>query len=121
MSKINKTVEIVTSTTKSLSSMSSKSRQDAKAILEKRYSDVRITDVKTADDLGRVLARRPDLVFLGMKFVRDETKPEPKFLWLSEEFSKAGIAFTGSGGTASMLENNKLLAKQKVLENGLKT
>lgn len=117
MLKINKSVELVTTTIKSLSSMSLPSRLDAKAVLEQKYKHVRITDIRSAKDLDAVVARRPDLVFLGMKFIPDGSKP----VWLSEYFSIAGIPFTGSGRAASECEHNKFLSKQRVSESGLKT
>ncbi len=121
MYKINKSVEIVTTTIKSLSSMGRVSRIGAKEVLEKRYSNVRITDVRTVEDLEGVVARRPDLVFLGMKFVLDNTSPQPRRVWLAERFARAGIAYTGSDGAASMLEHDKLSSKSRIKTSGLKT
>lgn len=121
MPKENKSVEIISTTIKSLSSMSLKSRLDAKAVLEKKYRDVRITDIKNVDDLRRLLARRPSLAFMGMKFAVDDSAPESNSLWLSEYLSRAGIPFTGSGKIASFLEHNKMLAKQRVSDHGIKT
>lgn len=121
MSKIKKSIEIVTSTNKRLSSMSLDSRVEIKAILEKRYSDVRITDVCSVEDLEIMIERKPDLVFLGMKFVPDDSGADATPVWLTERLSEAGIAQTGSGKEASMLEHNKQLAKQRVAERGLST
>lgn len=121
MLKINKTVELVTTTIKSLSSMSHQSRLGAKAALERRYKQVRITDIKNLSDLDEVVARQPDLAFLGMKFIYDNSKSQPKPVWISEYLSAAGIAYTGSDETASILEHNKLLSKQVVAGRGLRT
>lgn len=117
MYKINKSVELVTTTIKSLSSMSQASRLGAKAALERRYRQVVITDVRTAKDLEGVVARRPDLAFLGMKFVLDGSRK----VWVAERLERAGIAYTGSDKAASAIEHDKALSKQRVAENGLQT
>lgn len=121
MFKINKSVELVTTTIKSLSSMSYDSRLGAKAALERRYKQVRITNITSLSDLDEVVARQPDLAFLGMKFIYDNSQPQPKLVWVSEYLAAAGIAYTGSDETASMLEHNKLLSKQVVAAQGLLT
>lgn len=121
MFKINKSVELVTTTIKSLSSMGCQSRLEAKAALERRYKQVRITDIRDVSDLDAVVARRPDLAFLGMKFIYDNSQPQPKPVWISEYLSANDIAYTGSDENASMLEHNKQLAKQVVAGRGLKT
>lgn len=121
MLRVNKSVELITTTITSLSSMGHQSRVEAKAALERRYKQVRITDIRSVGDLDAVVARRPDLAFLGMKFIYDNSKPQPKPVWVSEYLAAAGIAYTGSDETASMLEHNKLLSKQVVAGRGLKT
>ena len=121
MPKINRSVELVTSTIKSLSSMGRQSRLDAKAVLEQVYQHVRITDIRTFDDLYQLLERQPDLAFLGMKFVIDDSGSQPKKVWLAEHLREAGIAYTGSDSAASALEHDKLLSKQRVAEAGLAT
>lgn len=118
MPKIHKSIEIVISTNKQLSSMSLASRMEIKRVLEKQYTDVRITDICDTTALDELIARQPDLVFLGMKFLLDDSGSP---VWLSQHLSAAGIAYTGSGKTASALEHNKHLAKQKVSEQGIAT
>lgn len=121
MFKINKSVELVTTSIKPLSLMGLKSRLGAKAALERRYSHVRITNIESVRDLVELVNRQPDLAFLGMKFIYDNSQPQPKPVWISEYLSAAGIAYTGSDQFASMLEHNKLLSKQVVAGRGLKT
>lgn len=121
MSKIPLSIEIVISTNKSLSSMGFDSRRDIEDILSKKYSDVRITDVNTRHDLDQVIARKPDLVFLGMKFILSDQAGEPTKIWLNQELKTAGIPYTGSGGNASKLEYNKHLAKEQITRHGLAT
>lgn len=121
MSKISKSIEIVISTNKKLSSMSLDSRREIRDVLSKEYSDVRITDVNVRSDLEEVIARKPDLVFLGMKFIPNDVALSGSKVWLSQELAEAGIAYTGSDNVASKLEHNKHLAKQKVVSQGLTT
>ncbi len=121
MSKISKSIEIAISTNKRLSSMSLASRLEIKGVLEKQYSDVRITDICDSEALDELIARQPDLVFLGMKFLKGESGTNTGPIWLSQRLSEAGIAYTGSGRAASALEHNKHLAKQQVSKHGLAT
>lgn len=121
MFKINKSVELVTTTIKSLSSMSHESRIGAKAALERRYEHVRITDIRSVSDLDELVTRQPDLAFLGLKFIDDSSQSQPQQVWISEYLSEAGIAYTGSDKNASMLEHNKQLSKHVVAGRGLKT
>lgn len=101
--------------------MSHDSRLEIKNILSDRYCNVRITDINTVEDLNAVIARRPHLVFLGMKFIDDETNEHGDPIWLSQRLLEAGIAFTGSGEIASTLEHNKQFAKERVSEQGFAT
>jgi D-alanine-D-alanine ligase len=122
--KINKHIEIVSSTELELSSMGEVSRDSAKRALEKYYSKVDVTIINSLADLESLVARRPDLVFLGMKYL--PVNPElgwqdPEKIWLSDYLEQHEIAYTGSNQAASTLERNKHLAKQLVLDAGLRT
>jgi len=124
MAKINKRIEIVASTEVSLSSMGPKSRAAIQAVLSKRYTKVDITIVNNLADLMALSARKPDLVFLGMKFIPNNPAlglADPHKLWLSEYLDAEGIAYTGSNNKAIELELNKELAKQRLVDVGLKT
>jgi D-alanine-D-alanine ligase len=102
--------------------MGRESRGAIHAILSKHYSDVSITIVNNLSDLNALVARKPDLVFLGMKFIYSNkdlgllTK-----IWITQYLDEHGIAYTGSNQTAHALERNKALAKQCVLDAGLNT
>jgi len=72
-------------------------------------------------DLDQVIAREPDLVFLGMKLIPNDLADNQSDIWINQRLSKAGILFTGSGEVAAKLEHNKYLAKEKVSEHGLAT
>ena len=124
MAKINKHIEIVTSTTRGLSSMGRKSARAVQAVLARHYTQVRVTIVNSLSDLDALVARRPDAVFLGMKFLPNNPAlgfHDPNKIWLNEYLDDAGIVCTGSSYQAHELELNKELAKQRVLQAGLKT
>jgi D-alanine-D-alanine ligase len=122
MTKIDKHIEIVSSSSASFSSMSRESREAIRAVLVRRYQTVGITIVDTPADLERLVARRPDLVFLGMKFIPRDARlgvNDPHKLWVSDYLDGHGITYTGSGALAVKLEASKQLAKQRVLDAGL--
>jgi D-alanine-D-alanine ligase len=117
--KIPKHIEIVRSTNKALSSMSQKSADAAYHLLAAHYATVGITTVNNVSDLGQLVAMQPDLVFMGMKYVHG-LEPGTK-VWVSEYLGDHGIDHTGSPKSAIEFEQNKPLAKQRVLNVGLKT
>lgn len=124
MQKINKHIEIVSSTDSTLSSMSAPSRDAIRVVLAQHYKRVDITIVNTLTDLEALIDRKPDLVFLGMKFVPNNPAlgiNDPKKIWLSQYFDTHDIAYTGSNHHAHALEQDKQLAKQRVLDAGFKT
>ena len=122
--KINKHIEIVRSTRPILSSMGQVSRDGAKKVLEKHFTRVDITMVDSLSDLEALVARKPDLVFLGMKFVPANSAvnwQDSEKVWLSDYLEQHGIAYTGSTQAASALERDKYLAKQQVMDAGFRT
>ena len=124
MAKINISVEIVSSSIKSLSSMSQKSRLAILDLLAPHYQNVSVTIVDTVSDLEELVARKPDLVFLGMKFVPANAAlgiHDPHKIWVSEYLDNNGITYTGSNQLAYELEQDKSLAKQCVMDAGLQT
>ena len=124
MGKIPKHIEIVVTNQRGLSSMSPKSRAEIQAVLIKHYEQVDITIVNELDDLVALVARQPDLVFLGLKFVANDRNlglADPNKIWVSEFLEEWGIAYTGSRNPAVEFELNKDLAKQHLLDHGLRT
>jgi D-alanine-D-alanine ligase len=122
--KINKRIEIVSSTEHSLSSMSKVSRTSAKAALAKYFTSVNITIINSVSDLQALVARKPDLIFLGMSFLPVNPAlgwEDPEKIWLSDYLELHEIAYTGSNQSAGLLERNKHLAKQRMLASGLVT
>lgn len=122
--KINQRIEIVSTTRSGLSSMGPKPRESVRKVLAKYYTSVEITIINDLADLEALVARQPDLVFLGMKMVWADQEPgigDPEKIWLGEYFDEHGITYTGSNHRAHELEVDKVLAKRRVLDTGLKT
>lgn len=122
--KLNKCIEIVSSTKPGLSSMGKASRAGAQAALAKHFKSVEVTIVNNLADLQALVARKPDLVFLGMAYLPVNEalgREDPEKIWLSDYLAAHEIAYTGSDKSASLLERNKHLAKERVLASGLAT
>jgi D-alanine-D-alanine ligase len=116
---INKHIEIVRTNILELSSMGQKSCNMLYEELTKHYRFVGVTEINGVNDLELLVAKNPDLVFMGMKFI-----PHPitgKKIWISEYLSQHNIAHTGSPKSAIVFDYSKPLAKQHVLKAELKT
>lgn len=120
MAKLPLRIEVVRSNIKALSSMSAESALSIVETLGKKYSEVIMTNVDNESDLKALIARKPDLVFLGMYFVFEDSELHAK-LWLSNSLEKNGIRHTGSGKFSHRLGLNKHLAKQRMVEKDLQT
>jgi D-alanine-D-alanine ligase len=119
-----KYIEIVRSTDRELSYMSQKSCNAIFAVLAKHYTRVGITIVNNQADLESLVARRPDLVFLGMEFIPAHphaSMNDPAKIWLSTYLDQHDVTHTGSGQMALELGRDKSLAKQCMVDAGLKT
>ena len=93
-------------------------------VLSNNYERVSVATVNTKQDLDDLISLKPDLVFMGMKFVPSNPelgRDDPDKIWLAQYLDQAGIAYTGSNTFAHMLELEKPLAKQRVIDAGLKT
>jgi len=124
MTRSHKHIEIVRSTKSWLSSMSQASCIATQAVLAKHYAKVSITNVDMLDDLKALVARKPDLVFLGLRSIPENPALgfyDPNRIWLSAFLDEHNIQHTGSSYMAHTLERNKPLAKQRILEAGLAT
>jgi D-alanine-D-alanine ligase len=123
MAKINKHIEIVSSSNKRLSSMSEKSYTMIQQSLSKFYKNVGITLIENVEDLEKLVLMKPDLVFLGVKRIPRQPTPSngSSYVWLSDYLDKNSISYTGSGVDASILEQDKNRAKDVVKRAGLKT
>ena len=86
-------------------------------ILSKRYADVSITKINNKKDLDRLLKRKPDLVFSGVKYFNFNNKK----VWLNDCLEDYGIPYIASSRTALNNESNKNLAKKLILKSRIKT
>lgn len=124
MHRLRLAIEIVCSADSQLSSMSLRSRAAVLAVLSKYYARVSITMVETVSDLELLAERKPDLVFMGTQSVLIDKSAgyvSANKLWISQYLDAHGIAYTGSGKLAHALENDKPLAKQRIIDSGLNT
>ena len=124
MKKINQHIEIVSSTVAGLSSMGKSPREAIQRALRKHYTKVGISIVNNHLDLEELLAKKPDVVFLGMKYIPehlDGDKSSANKIWLSNYLAEQGITSTGSDSLSHQLELNKPFAKQRVIDAGLAT
>lgn len=80
-------------------------------ILSGHYQSVRITPIRTRNDLVRLAERRPDLVFSGVKYFTFDGEN----LWLSDFLDLHEIAYIASGRSALEKEHDKANAKRIVL------
>lgn len=104
--------------------MSQESSDAILGVLAKHYTTVRINDINNLSDLETVVERKPDLIFLGMEFVPSNPAlgaQDPDKIWITSYLDEHGITYTGSNQAAHELERNKHIAKQQVLNCGLKT
>jgi hypothetical protein len=124
MQKIQKKIEIVRSKKARLSSMSRQSAEAILRVLSGTYSDVRITIVIDQLDLDALAARKPDIVFLGVKYILDDAitdLEDSSKIWVSEFLESHHITHTGSNYLSHQLEADKGAAKRRVLAAGLST
>ena len=124
MIKLDKHIETIRSSTARLSSLSVASANAIASVLSKHYTTVVVTIIDNFSDLENLVSRRPDLVFLGMNFVPNNPVLgllDPDGLWVTTYLDEHNINYTGSGQAAHEMAVNKALAKQRVMDNGLKT
>ena len=86
-------------------------------ILSKRYTDVLITQINNRKDLEKLLKRKPDLVFSGVKyFIFNKEKT-----WLNDCLETCDIPYIASSRSALDNESDKNIAKKIVLKAKIKT
>ena len=76
-------------------------------ILSSHYRHIRITQIDKLCDLEQMAARRPDLVFSGVKFFTFDGED----FWLNDFLDLHGIAYIASGKSALDNEHDKARAK----------
>ena len=86
-------------------------------ILSKRYKNVAITEINCQQDLEELVARKPDLVFSGVKyFIFNNRK-----VWLNDYLEMFGISYIASSKLALDNESNKNQAKKLMQKAKIKT
>ena len=86
-------------------------------ILSKRYAEVSITKINNKGDLDRLLKRKPDLVFSGVKYFNFNNEK----IWLNDCLEAYDIPYIGSNKEALDNESNKSIAKKLILKAKIKT
>jgi D-alanine-D-alanine ligase len=124
MKKINKHIAVVRSSDIWLSSLSQVSCDGIVKLLKNFYQTVEVIVVNSPADLQKIVLAKPDLVFMGMKFVPHDSGlglNDPNKIWLSDFLDEHQISYTGSNQIAHELELNKHFAKQRVRDHGINT
>jgi D-alanine-D-alanine ligase len=116
--KIDKKIIIARSAT-NLSSMSKESALSVMDVLNRHYKSVKIMQLVGQSDLDLLLAEKPDLVFLGFRYLQPEEAGEK--IWVTDFLDENNIKYTGSGKSAGILESDKDLAKLCIENAGLQT
>ncbi len=117
MHKFNKHIIILRTNNKRLSLLSQDSADLMLPILKSRYKTVEVRNIETVSDLNSVVYDKPDLVFTGLTYIKSGLEK----IWVADYLDKYEITYTGSRHYAHMLEGDKSLAKQRVLDAGLST
>ena len=123
MAKIQKHIEIVRSDI-GLSSLSRASAGAIHRVLAQYYSHVHVSHINSHAELAELKDMRPDLVFLGVKYVPEHAhlgKNDPNKLWVAEYLDNHAIRYTGSPSKAAQLDLDKSLAKRQIQKSGLST
>ena len=86
-------------------------------ILSKYYKNVLITDIKNEDDLKKIVERKPDLIFSGIKYFEFNNKK----VWLSQYLDKYNIPYISSKKFAYFNERDKSRAKKIIQKANIET
>ena len=86
-------------------------------ILSKRYTSVIITKINDRKDLDKLLKRKPDLVFSGVKYFNFDGEK----IWLNDCLELYDIPYIASSKEALGNESNKNRAKKLILKAKIKT
>ena len=86
-------------------------------ILSKRYTNVLVTKICNREDLDKLLKRKPDLVFSGVKYFNFNNEK----IWLNDCLELYDIPYIASNKEALDNESNKKSAKKLILKAKIKT
>jgi len=122
--KTNKYIEIVVSSQSQFNSMAKASRLRVFAALNKHFTKVGMTTIDNLTDLEQLVAKKPDLVVLGVKFTHigfSGTSGNSTKIRISDYLKQNNINFAGSDAEARSIGLIKHKAKLKVKQAGLQT
>ncbi|MDA7775599.1 D-alanine--D-alanine ligase [Alphaproteobacteria bacterium] len=88
-----------------------------KTILASAYKTVSITEIKTKNDLVKLVNRKPDLVFSGVKYFTFGNEE----IWLNDFLDTNHISYIGSSKNALNSEHDKSIAKSIIKKAGIVT
>ncbi len=86
-------------------------------ILSKRYKNVSITKVNSEEDLEKMVIRKPDLVFSGVKYFYFNNRN----IWLNDYLEMHDIPYIASSRAALNNESDKNRAKKIIQRAKIKT
>ena len=86
-------------------------------ILSKRYKNVLISEINCEKDLEKLVARKPDLVFSGVKYFFFNNRK----IWLNDYLEMYEIPYIASSKTALDNESDKSRAKKIMQKAKIKT
>ena len=86
-------------------------------ILSKRYKRVSVIEIKSKKDLEKLVKRKPDLVFSGVKYFTFSGQK----IWLNDYLEKYKIPYIASSKSALDNESDKNRAKKLMLTAKIKT
>ena len=86
-------------------------------ILSKRYKNVSITEINCEEDLERLVKRKPDLVFSGVKYFFFNNRK----IWLNDYLEMFEIPYIASSKAALDNESDKNRAKKLMQKARIKT
>ena len=121
--KINKTIEIVV--VPNLGEINSHQdnvgiileEKNILRILSKRYKNVSITEINSEEDLEKLVKRKPDLVFSGVKYFFFNNRN----IWLNDYLEIFEIPYIASSKVALDNESDKNKAKKIMQKNNIRT
>jgi len=86
-------------------------------ILSKRYKNVLITEINSEEDLEKLIIRKPDLVFSGVKYFYFNNRK----IWLNDYLESYNIPYIASSKAALDNESDKNKAKKIMQKEKIKT
>jgi len=86
-------------------------------ILSKHYKNVSITAINSEEDLEKLVIRKPDLVFSGVRYFYFNNRN----LWLNDYLEIYDISYITSSRKSLLLADNKNRAKKIMQKSNIKT